>query len=544
MSSVVRRPLSVAVLVVAMLAVADPAVAAPPRLVVVVSFDQYRGDYPKQFAAFADKRGFARMRTEGAEFTKCLFGHATTKTGPGHATLLTGANAARTGVTGNDMCDIRNDSCFYCAYALEMPTVGDLLKKKNAKSKVIGISQKDRAAILMAGRKADAVIWIDRKTGTFTTSDAYPKPSWLTSVANEHSTRTFAGKTWKAEIPESKKPAVDNAPWERTINDGRPTTDDRQPTTDDRRKTFPYRMPPTTQTSWYNEVAMTPFAVEAVFGATFDVMEREKLGRDAHPDLLCVGISATDLLGHVYGPDSREVQEMYVHCDRWMARMIDTLDAKVGRKNYVLIVTSDHGVASVPESINANVRPREPRIDAGRWNDAQLIHRADSALSAVFGKPLQTSWVKNLYLPSLYLDRSHLERKKVNMSKAIDVLERTFRSMPGIGIVVRSDDMAKGKCSDAVDADLCELLRQAYHPARSGEVMLYPKPNWVLGDDVAEHGSPWDYDRWVPLMLIGGPVKKQNSKAAVSPADIAPTIAAWWGLTLPPIDGKPLRLKK
>ena len=542
MSSVVRRPSSVAVLVVAalavalpvvaMLAVAVPAVAAPPRLVVVVSFDQYRGDYPKQLAAFAEKRGFARMRTEGAEFTKCLFGHATTTTGPGHATLLTGANAARTGIAGNDMCDLRNDSCFYCGdpTLLEVPTIGDLLRKKDAKSKVIGISQKDRAAILMAGRGASAVIWIDKKSASFTTSSDYPTPPWLQAVASAWSLKNYAGRIWTAEIPDTKKPAVDDAPWEGTMDAGR--------------RTFPYRMPPITKSTWFNDVAVSPFAVEAVFGAAFDVMHREKLGRDEHPDLLCVGISATDYLGHVFGPDSREIQEMYVHCDRWLTRMIDTLDAKVGRKNYVLIVTSDHGVASIPESINANARPRDARINAGRWSDAQLIHRADSALTAAFGKPLQRSWIRNLYLPSVYLDRSHLERKKVNVSKAMDVLEKTFQQMPGVGIVVRSDEMAKGKCPDDVTADVCELLRQAYHPARSGEVMLYPSQNWVLGDHTADHGTPWDYDRWVPLMLIGGPVKKQSSKAAVSPADIAPTIAAWWGLTLPPIDGKPLRLKK
>lgn len=538
MSSVVRRLSSV--LVVAMLTVAVSVVAsAQPRLVVVVSFDQYRGDYPKRFAPFADRRGFARMRAEGAEFTKCLFGHATTKTGPGHATLLTGANAARTGVTGNDMCDLRSDSCFNCADVslLEMPTIGDLLRTKNAKSKVIGISQKDRAAILMAGRKANAVIWVDKNSGTFTTSSDYPTPPWLTSVAATWTMKNYAGLTWKAEIPESKEPAVDDVPWERTPDAGRRTPDAV-------RRTFPYRLPPITQSKWYYDVAITPYAVDAVFGATLDVMEREKLGRDVHPDLLCVGISATDFLGHLYGPDSREVQEMYVHCDRWLGRMIDTLDAKVGRKNYVLIVTSDHGIASIPESVNANLRPREPKIDAGRRTDGQVRARADSALTRAFGKPLQSSWVKNLYLPSIYLDHDHLERKQVNVTAAIDVLERTFSSMPGMGIVARSDELAKGKCPDNADAELCELVRQAYHPARSGEMMLFPKPNWVLGDDVAEHGTPWDYDRWVPLMLIGGPVKKQSSKAAVSPADIAPTIAAWWGLTMPPIDGKPLRLKK
>jgi arylsulfatase A-like enzyme len=512
---------------------------AQPRLVVVVSFDQYRGDYPKAFAAFAGKRGFARMRAEGAEFTKCLFGHATTTTGPGHATLLTGANAARTGIIGNDMCDLRNDSCFYCGdpALLEVPTIGDLLRKKDAKSKVIGVSQKDRAAILMAGRKANAVMWIDKATGSFTTSSSFPTPPWLNAVATTWSLKNYAGLTWKAEIPESKRPAVDDAPWERTTVVGRRTPDAV-------RRTFPYRMPPITQSTWFNEVAVSPYAVDAVFGASLDVMDREKLGRDEHPDLLCVGISATDYLGHLYGPDSREVQEMYVHCDRWLGRMIDSLDAKVGRKNYVLIVTSDHGVASIPESVNANARPRESRIDAGRWNDAQLIARADSALTSAFGKPLQRSWIRNLYLPSLYIDRSHLERKNVAIEKAIDVLEKTFLTMPGVGIVVRSGDMAKGRCPDSADEDLCDLLRQAYHPARSGEVLLYPKPNWILGDHVADHGTPWDYDRWVPLMLLGGPVKKQSSKAAVSPADIAPTIAAWLGLTMPPIDGKPLRLKK
>lgn len=502
MSSFVRRPSSVVHRTVSFLLTTLACVIptwAQVDLVVVVSFDQYRGDYPKKFASAAGERGFARIRKEGVEFTKCWFTHAVTKTGPGHATLLTGANASRTGIMANDMCDLRTESCFYCANptgstesadAMEQPTVGDLLKKKNAKSKVIGISQKDRAAILMAGRKADAVIWMEKNSGLFTTSAAYPTPTWLTSLAAACDVKKLAGKPWTYDL------------------------------------------------------AMSTHAVTSVFNAAYTVLNKERLGRDKDPDLLCIGVSATDYLGHQKGPDSKEVQEMFVHCDRMLGALIDTLDKNVGRKKYVLIVTSDHGIAPVPEQVNANARPRDPKIDAGRWKDAQLIARADSALTATFGKPMQKSWVKKLYQPSIYLDREHLEKKKVSLTQALDVLQKTFTTMHGIGIIVRTDDMSKGKCPQGADEDLCALLRAAYHPARSGDITLYPKPYWILGDDVAEHGSPWEYDRWVPLMMIGGPVKKQRSEAKVSPADIAPTIANWWGIALPPIDGKPLRLKK
>lgn len=502
MTSFVHRPASgvlrlASVVIVALLSAC--AAWAQVDLVVVVSFDQYRGDYPKKFAAVGGERGFARIRKEGAEFTKCWFGHAVTKTGPGHATLLTGSNAARTGIMANDMCDLRTESCFYCANptgakesaeAMEMPTVGDLLKKKNAKSKVIGISQKDRAAVLMAGRSANAVIWMEKNSGLFTTSAAYPTPTWLSSVAASCDVKKISGKKWNYDL------------------------------------------------------AMSTHAVTSVFQASYAVIQKEQLGRDKDPDLLCIGISATDYLGHQKGPDSKEVEDMFAHCDRMLGALIDTLDKNVGRKKYVLIVTSDHGIAPVPEQVNANVRPREAKIDAGRWKDAQLIARADSALTAAFGKPLQASWVKKLYQPSIYLDHDHLERKKISLTQALDVLQKTFSRMHGIGIVVRTDDMAKGKCPEGTDEALCAVVRAAYHPARSGDITLYPKPYWILGDDVAEHGSPWEYDRWVPLMMIGGPIKKQRSEAKVTPADIAPTIAQWWGIALPPIDGKPLRLKK
>lgn len=507
-----------------------------PKLVVIVSFDQYRGDYPTSFVRFIGSRGFARLQKEGAVFSQCYYEHASNLTGPGHASLLTGSYPAHTGIVGNDFCDNRNDACVYCvqdadsaasASLMEMPTVGDILRNRNPRSKVVGVSLKDRAAILMCGKGASACVWFDESLGTWTTSTAYPRPKWLTLLNKKVNVSSYAGRTWNAKIPTALNPAYDSVEAEGAFEGGN--------------NTFPHVVLPLNHKNFMSSMMLSPFSMDMVFDAASIALKQEKLGLDRNPDLLCVGVSTTDYIGHVFGPDSREVQELYALADKRIERLVDELDQRVGRKNYVLIVTSDHGVAPIPEVIRDLPQQQGARIDAGRITKKELRSIVDSVLTKRFGPARSGTYIRAIFAPSIYLNEDAISG--FNRAEVLGVVVGALRSHTGIGIVTTRDTLALGDCPENLDNATCRYLRNSFHAARSGDVLVFPKRYWVFGSNTATHGTAHDYDRYVPLMLLGGRILPQRSKEQVSPVDIAPTIASWFGLTLGPIDGKPLPLK-
>ncbi|MBK6291174.1 MAG: alkaline phosphatase family protein [Ignavibacteria bacterium] len=520
----------------AVLCCTDASAQKPPRLVVVVSFDQYRGDYPTSFSRFVGSRGFARMQKDGATFSQCYYEHASNLTGPGHASLLTGCYPSHTGIVGNDFCDIRTDECVYCvadadgavsATQLEMPTVGDKLRERDPRSKVVGVSLKDRAAILMCGKGASTCVWFDDASGTWTTSQAFPRPTWLTSLNKEVSCTTYSKRQWTMQIPASLDPAYDSVRAEGAFAGGD--------------NAFPHDVLPATSKDFVASVMLSPFSMDMVFDAASMALKKERLGKDGSPDLLCVGVSTTDYVGHVFGPDSREVQELYVRADKRIERFIDELDQRVGRANYVLIITSDHGVAPIPEVIRDLPQQQGARIDAGRVMRKEIRAIVDSVLTLRFGPPRTSSYVRAIHAPSLYLNDTAVSA--LNRAEVLATSVGALRKHPGLGIVTTRDTLALGDCPDGTDEATCRYLRNSFHAARTGDIVLYPKRYWVFGTNTATHGTPHDYDRYVPMMLLGGRIKPQRSKEMVAPVDIAPTIAAWFGLSIGPVDGSPLPLK-
>lgn len=507
-----------------------------PKLIVVVSFDQYRGDYPTSFSRFVGSRGFARLQKEGAVFSQCSYEHANNLTGPGHASLLTGCYPSHTGIVGNDFCDSRTENCVYCASdedgtasaaQLEKSTVGDLLRARSPRSKVVGVSLKDRAAILMSGQSANACVWFDDGSGTWTTSSAFPRPTWLAGLNQRVGIAKYAGQRWSARIPSTLNPAFDSVGAEGSFPGGTPT--------------FPHDVLKTSHKEFGASVMLSPFSMDMVFDAASMALKQEQLGKDGYPDLLCVGVSTTDFVGHVFGPDSREVQELYVLADKRIERFIDELDQQVGRKNYVLIITSDHGVAPIPEVVRDLPQQQGVRIDAGRIMRKEIREIVDSVLTKRFGPPKTSSYVMAIHAPSLYLNDTAVSA--LNRADVLATVVGALRRHPGLGIVTTRDTLALGGCPEGIDEATCRYLRNSFHAARTGDVVIYPKRYWVFGSNTATHGTPYDYDRWVPLMMFGGRIKPQRSKEKVAPVDIAPTVAAWLGLSLGPVDGSPLPLK-
>ena len=517
---------------------AAPPPLAAPKLVVVVSFDQMRGDFAKRFEKFyqsANGGGFSRIRREGVDFESCYYRHASNITGPGHASLLTGCYPAKTGIVGNDFCDGVSNSCRYCvddtagvlnASNLLVPTLGDLLRKRDARSKVVGIGLKDRASILMAGTGASACLWYDVDSNKFVTSSSYPKPRWLRDLNKKLQSERFQNTAWKTIIPESLSPAIDSIEAEGAFPTGGTT--------------FPHVLPDTSHKRFDAAFLLSPFSMELLFDAAIMTVDNEKLGKDNHTDILCIGVSTTDYVGHVYGPDSREVQELFVHADLAMERLINTLDKRVGRKNYMLIVTSDHGVAPVPELLLRQAEQQKAVIDAGRINKADMKRKIDSAITSVLGpRANNTSYIKQAFEPSLYIDIPNDDPKK---ARAIDAALRALRSYPGIGIAVSSSEIMYYRKPPSIDDSTWSYVVNSYHPERSGDIVYYPKRYWIIGGNIATHGTPHDYDRWVPLMFLGGGLKPQIRKDAVAPVDLAPTLGRMLGVTMDNVDGSAIEL--
>ena len=510
------------------------ALPARPRLVVVVSFDQFRGDYPKQFEpSYPTNGGFRRLLSEGATFSSCRYEHANNITGPGHATLLTGCYPARTGIVGNDFCDVMKGQCGYCAQDtngvfgaanLRVPTLGDLLRRRNPASKVIGLAIKDRAAILMAGASATACVWYDAAGRRWSTSAAYPEPPWLRGLNATINVDRYVGATWSPIIRSNRPDSVDG---EGAFPGGT--------------NAFPHRILDPSHPKFIASVLISPFSMEMLFEATRQVIDRERLGRDTATDVLCVGVSTTDYAGHVFGPDSREVEDMFARADRHMASLIDHLDRTVGRKNYVLAVTSDHGVAPIPEIIRRQAEQQRATIDAGRIREAEIQARIDSALSRAYG-PLApgTSYVREIFEPSIYLNWERLTA--ADPRQVVEQTVRAVASHPGIGIAIATDSVLAGLRPSGIDGQTWSYITRSTYAGRTGDVVMYPKQYWIIGGNAATHGTPYDYDRWVPLMIFGGGTTAGTYTDACAPVDLAPTLARLLGVDLVNVDGRPLPL--
>ena len=389
---------------------------------------------------------------------------ASMMTGPGHAVLLTGEYPSATGVTTNDLCDRSLGRCFYCAadtagtpspFPLRTPTVGDALRVRDTSSKVIGLGIKDRAAILMAGMHPSSVVWVDPDNGEFTTSSVYAEPSWL-ELLQQGGLQQFAGKTWTASIPETLQPAVDDVSWEGTYADGT--------------HTFPYVLPAGVDHVTIEDVAMTPYGVSMLMDAARTVIDAERLGQDDHPDLLAIGVSSTDYAGHRFGPDSREIQELYVHVDKELGTLIDHLDDRVGREHYVLVITSDHGVAPVPEMLLANTRPGEPKLDAGRVPYGLLRTTVEDVLTEKYGVPGDTTWIWQIHAPSIYLNHAVIDDKGLDLEEVQHLAANAVGQINGIGISITHTAMLQDARPAEIDTATWRYLRNAFHPDRSGDI--------------------------------------------------------------------------
>ena len=527
------KKLSASILLLALFMSCD----ASPRLVVVISLDQFRYDYLTKFQPYFGGDGFQRLMENGANFSNAVYKHAFNMTAPGHAVILTGAYGNQNGIVANSWFDQATGKTVYCvADTMSMlgssgpgrspanliaPTFGDQLRLHTGFiGKVVSLSHKDRSAILMGGKLANGAFWMVDSNFVSSTYYSPTLPEWVKKFNASGMVNSFFGKTWQRTLPDSAFMMMDNddaayeSNWS-TIG-----------------KTFPHRIqgedPARITKSYYNALLTSPFGDDVLLAFARAAIEGEGLGQDKVPDLLCVNFSSTDYVGHSFGPHSREILEMIVETDRLLSEFLQYIDRRIGLKNVIVALTSDHGVTPIPEYI----RSHYPSADVGRISRARIEEQSNGSLTRAFGKPREgKTWIRRTIDGNIYLDHALLAELKLDFDRVASALADSLMNLHEIALAVPRQILLTGSVQSPLEAK----LKNSFHPKRSGDVMFVLKAFFYedSGSEGAEHGHPYEQDAHVPLIIMGEGIRSGMYRSECSPADLGPTLSALLGIEFP-----------
>jgi predicted AlkP superfamily pyrophosphatase or phosphodiesterase len=502
------------------------------RLIVGVVIDQFRYDYLTRFEDQFGEGGFKRLLTGGAVFTNANYIHTPTYTACGHATLMSGATPSMNGIIANEWYDRqvgkvvtsvsddktkllggREGASGSSPHRLIGSTLGDELKLTTVgRAKVIGVSHKDRSAVLPAGKHPEGAYWYSLDNGNFISSDYYfsDLPAWVKKFNSEQHCNRYFGAKWERLLPESayQRSLPDDAPGEKSPFGN----------------TFPHIVTGNhdkISKEFYDDFEKTPFANDYLLDFAKAAIENEKLGADDVTDLLTISFSANDLLGHKFGPYSQEVQDMTLRTDRTMANLLSYLDQKVGSGQWVLALTADHGVSPVPEQT-------QKLGYGGRVSTKQVVDAIEAALDKQFG---EEKWVLSFTYGNAYLDEAVAAKRKISMEEVERAASDAVKTVPGVAEGFTHTQLSSGQLpANPITAS----VTKGFFASRNGNLIVVPHPFYLLAStDAATHGSPYGYDTHVPVLFYGAGVAAGSFASISSPADIAPTLASLLKLEIP-----------
>jgi len=500
--------------------------AQPPKMVVLIVLDQFPYDYIERFQPYFGEHGFNFLIKNGANFTNGQYEYAYLKTGPGHASIATGANGHVHGISGNYWYDRKKQQVLPCVgdetvtlvgdsgagrspRNLKVTTMGDALRLTSGnRSKVIGISNKDRSAILMAG-KTGVAYWIDDSLVVSSTYYMKSLPPYIDAFNNSGIFQRYYERVWTELKPATaaKICDVDDAPYE----------------SDDAGigRTFPHsiigkdsmRIDP----SYYRALDSSPFSTEVLLQLGRTIVTAESLGTRDVTDMFCISISTTDNIGHAFGPNSHEVFDNVLRTDSLLATFFSFLEAKVGLANCIIALSSDHGIAPIPEYL----RKVSPATDAGRITAGEITAIANRMLDNHFGHRSEQRWIAKVVDPDIYLNTAYIDSLSLPLDSVMHVLRDSLKVTHPFAAAYSRDQIARGRSLDS----LGRKVALSYYPLRSGDIMFVLKPFYVNGSAPTNHGQPHGYDAHVVMMLEGKGIMPGVFAEAVSPIDIVPTLA-------------------
>lgn len=516
----------------------EPVEPAKPKLVVVIVVDQMRFDYFEHFGA-QWQHGLKQLREEGRFFTEARHQHAMTETAPGHATISTGTHPSHHGIVANSWLDRTTgmkanavddpsakifgnpDVVGISSATLLRESVGDWMQAANPDAVVVSVGIKDRAAILLGGKHPDAAIWYDNTVGGFTTSTYYAEqlPAWVSAYNDKGRAEQLYGEVgWTLSQPDAAYGIS-----RRETNPKLVTTYDEYSMT----KAFPHvisvegKLP-------RNVIRETPFGDQMLLELARDAIAATHMGADDVPDLLLVGISGGDYAGHRYGPDSIEIHDYFLRLDEQIGTFIADLDRQFG-DDYVLLLTSDHGVAPMPEYSDIPT--------AGRFGGkASLPSALEAAAKAIELPKSQQPLLEFTHGVDLMFPEGVDEATRTRLRAE---LARILRERDEIEDAWTRDELAGSENR----TEYAQAWRISFLDERSSDINLQFAPGVVLYSEGTGHGTPYPYDQHVPL-LIRGAGRPGVDDQPVASVDVAPTIAGLVGVAVPAgVDGKAISLE-
>lgn len=506
----------------------------PPKVVIGVVVDQMRTDFLYRYWENYGEEGFKRLVREGAFCRNAHIPYFISDTGPGHASIHTGTTPDRHGIVANDRYDRRLRRTVYCVedsnvrivgggkpgqgrspIELQARTLADEMERASVgRARTVGISLKDRGAILPMGRTGDAAFWFSGDGFVSSTWYMEALPPWLVDFNARHSAREIMRGKWDLLLPRERyhSPLPDHNPYEVPIGGSR-------------KAELPLELDSMQASRLTDPIIYTPWGNTLLTDLALAVMDEEGFGADDHTDLLSISYSATDKLCHAMGPLSLEMEDMYIRLDAEIARLLSGADERFGKGNYTLFLTSDHGGPDVAEYW------KDRKGSAGHVEMKDLLIRLEKDLQATYGPG---PWVLHLDDHDLYLDRDRARSIGVDLAELQGRAATVFRETPGILDVLSSTGMERWAFEDGVRA----LARKGYHTVRGADLrwITYPgfeprtRADAIQGTD---HGSGWTYDTHVPLIFFGKGILPTSVVRRVPITDIVPTVTMLLGCALP-----------
>lgn len=511
-----------------------------PKLVVGIVVDQMRHDYIYRYWNKFGNGGFKKIINEGFFYKNAHFNYVPTYTGPGHASIYTGTSPATHGIISNDWFVKETGKMTYCTdddkvksvgtdskaglmspKNLLVTTIGDELKlSSNQRSKVFAISLKDRSSILPAGHSANGAFWFDGSNGKFISSTHYMTqlPTWVNDFNSQQLARQYLQKGWNTLYPIDTymESIADKNNYEQAPNKKDTAI-------------FPYEYSKQLEKNNFEIIKATPYGNTITKDLALACLKSEQLGKGKQTDMLCVSFSSTDYVGHSYGPRSVEIEDVYLRLDKDLEDLLNYLNANIGKDNYVLFLTADHGACDVPAHL------KDMKIPGGYIDEDELSKTVKTFCQSLYGDSL----VSMLVNQQLFLNESKMATMKLNKFAVEHTLANYLLSIKGVAEAYPSEVL---KYENFTDGTFKYLIQKGYNHVRSGNVAFSYNPAWMeYHNKGTTHGASYSYDTHVPVLFYGQGIPKGSSVNKINVVDIAPTISLMLHMSFPNgTTGKPL----
>ena len=503
-----------------------------PKLVVGIVVDQMRYDFLYRYAGKYSSGGFKRLMNEGFNCRNNHYDYAPTVTAAGHAAIFTGSIPAIDGIIGNEWFNQKTGKSVYCVEDTSVKTVGSdskagLMSPKNLlvstitdqlriannfQSKTIGIALKDRGSILPAGHTANGAYWFDSKNGSFITSTFYMNdlPQWVKDFNALKMPQKYMVEGWKTLLPieQYTESTTDNQVYEGKLSG-------------EKTPTFPHELAAQSGINLLEVIRTTPFGNTLTKDFALAAIKNENLGKSPKTDFLTVSFSSTDYVGHSFGPNSIESEDTYLRLDKDIAEILTTLDNTLGKDNYLVFLSADHGVADVPGFWQSQ------KLPSGVFNASDSMKEIKSALKTAFG---EGEFIRAIDNSQLYLNDNLMREMKISYTQIHEVVRQTLLKREDVADVIDLHNLA----NSTLPAYQLEYVKNGLNPRRSGDIMVILNPSWFEGRiQGTTHGSLYRYDTHVPLLFYGWKVKTGETTSRTNISDIAPTIADFLNILEP-----------